>query len=151
MKSTFFLDVVIWQSSAIFQLFASKDKPLLIWRNSFLVLNFSFNILYGVWRLNLKSDGFASESLHKNLHSSSETENKMKSTLFLDVVIWQSSTIFQLFASKNKPLLIWRNPFLVLNLGFNILYGVWGLNFKGDGLPSESLHKDLHSSSKTEN
>jgi hypothetical protein len=35
-------------------------------------------------------------------------------------------------------------PFLILNLGLDIVDGVGGLHLKGDGLASESLNKDLH-------
>jgi len=34
--------------------------------------------------------------------------------LFLDVVVTQRTTIFQLLASKDQTLLIWWNAFLVL-------------------------------------
>ena len=43
-----------------------------------------------------------------------------------------------------SPLLIRRNAFLILDLGFHILDGVTGLHLKGDGLPSQGLHEDLH-------
>merc|ERR1712024_246997 len=69
MKSRFFLDIVIRQCSAIFQLFASKDQTLLIWRNSLLVLDLSLDIFDSVRRFNLKGDGLASQSLDENLHS----------------------------------------------------------------------------------
>merc|ERR1712131_200761 len=150
MKSGLLLDVVVRKSSAIFQLFSSKDQPLLIWRDSFLVLNLGLHILNGVRRLNFQSDGLSSESLDKDLHSSPETENQMKSGLLLDVVVRKSSTIFQLFSSIDQPLLIWWDSFLVLNLGLHILNGVRRLNFQSDSLSSESLDKDLHSSSETE-
>ena len=35
-------------------------------------------------------------------------------------------------------------PFLVLDLGLNIIDGVGRLNLEGDGLSSKSLDKDLH-------
>lgn len=42
--------------------------PLLIGRDSLFVLNFSFHILDGIWRLDLKGDGLAREGLYENLH-----------------------------------------------------------------------------------
>merc|ERR1711963_1227474 len=101
MKSGLLLDVVVRKSSAIFQLFSSKDQPLLIWWDSFLVLNLGLHILNGVRRLNFQSDSLSSESLDKDLHSSPETENQMKSGLLLDVVVRKSSAIFQLFSNKD--------------------------------------------------
>ena len=39
MESRLFLNVVVRKSSAILKLLASEDKSLLVWGNSFLVLN----------------------------------------------------------------------------------------------------------------
>merc|ERR1712215_414282 len=68
----------------------------------------------------------------------------MQGRLLLDIVVRKSSTIFQLLSSKNQTLLIRRNTFLILNLGFAIVDGITGLNLKGDGLTSQCFHKDLH-------
>ena len=43
-KGRLFLDVVVAQSAAVFQLLAGEDQTLLIWGNSLLVLDFSFDI-----------------------------------------------------------------------------------------------------------
>jgi len=144
------LDVVVRKSTAIFQLLAGEDQPLLVWRNAFLVLNFGLDILNGVRGLNLKSDGFASQGLDKNLHSTSETKDQMQSRFLLDVVIRESASIFQLLSSKDQPLLVWGNAFLVLNFGLDILDGVGWLHLQGDGLAGQSLHEDLHTSTQTQ-
>merc|ERR1712215_322359 len=104
MKSALLLNVVVRKSSSILQLFTSKDKPLLVWGNSFLVLDLCLHIFNGIRWLHLQSDGFASEGLHKDLHTPSETENKMECALLLNVVVRKSSSILQLFTSKDKPL-----------------------------------------------
>ena len=39
MESRLFLNIVVRKSSAVFELLASKDESLLVWGNSFLVLN----------------------------------------------------------------------------------------------------------------
>ena len=57
----------------------------------------------------------------------------------LDVVIAQSTTIFELLAREDQPLLIWWNSFLVLDLGFDIVDCVGGLDLKSDGLAREGL------------
>ena len=74
----------------------------------------------------------------------------MESGLLLDVVIRESAAIFELLSSEDKSLLIGRNTFLVLNLGLDVLDCVRWLNIKGDGLSSEGLDKDLHTSSESE-
>merc|ERR1719369_1594071 len=144
MKGTLFLDIVVRQSSSIFQLFSSKDQSLLIWRDTFLVLDLGLHVLNGITRLHLQSDGLASQGLDKDLHTSSQSQDKMKGRLFLDIVVRQSSSIFQLFSSKDQSLLIWRNTFLVLDLSFDVLDGIARLHLQGDGLASQGLDKNLH-------
>jgi hypothetical protein len=68
MESRLLLDVVIAERATIFKLLASEDQTLLIWRNSFLVLNFSLDIFDRVRWLDLKGDGLAGEGLHEDLH-----------------------------------------------------------------------------------
>jgi hypothetical protein len=105
MESRFFLNIVVAQGTAIFQLFSSKDQTLLIRRNTgenarsevrtvshvtlasaaptsmrnsrsithfsvylpFLVLNFGLDVVDGVRRLNVQSNGFSGKGLDKNL------------------------------------------------------------------------------------
>jgi len=75
----------------------------------------------------------------------------MKSRFFLDVVVRQGPSILKLLSSKNETLLVWGNPFFVLDLGFDILNRVTGFNFKGDGFASQCLDKNLHASAETKN
>merc|ERR1712165_447264 len=149
MKSGLFLDVVVRESSAILKLLASEDQTLLVWGDSLLVLDLSLDILNGIAGLNLQGDGFPCESLDEDLHSSTESEDQMESGLFLDVVVRQSSAILQSLASKDQTLLVWGNSLLVPDLSLDILNGIAGLNLQGDGLPCESLDKDLHSSTES--
>jgi len=74
-KSGFFLDVVVSKGSSIIELFSSENKSLLIWRDTFFVLNFLFDVFNGVGTFNFKSDGFSCQSFNENLHSTSESEN----------------------------------------------------------------------------
>jgi hypothetical protein len=90
MQSRLFLNVVIGERSAIFQLFARKDEPLLVGRNALFVLNFGFNVPDGIRRLHPESGGLAREGLHKNLDAiaSSGTSNitpSIKLALIVDV------------------------------------------------------------------
>merc|ERR1719234_266480 len=68
----------------------------------------------------------------------------MEGTLLLDVVVREGPAILQLLARKDQPLLIWGDPFLVLDLSFHILNCVRWLDLKGDSLARQGLHKDLH-------
>jgi len=75
----------------------------------------------------------------------------VESALFLNVVVGECSSILELLASKDESLLIGGNAFLVLDLCFDVVNSVRWLDVKGDGLSSESLHEDLHTSTKSEN
>merc|ERR1712188_314494 len=96
-KRRLFLDVVVSKSSSVIKLFTGEDKSLLIWRDTFFILDFLLDVFNGIRRFNFKSDGFSSKGLDKDLHSTSKSENKMKSGFFLDIVISKSSTIIKLF------------------------------------------------------
>merc|ERR1719320_837140 len=106
-QCAFLLDVIVRQSATIFQLFTGEDQPLLFWGNSLLILDLGLDVLNGVWWLNLQGDSLACQGLDKDLHASPESENKMECALFLDIIVRQSATIFQLFTGKDQPLLIW--------------------------------------------
>ena len=144
MEGGLFLDVVVGESAAVFQLLTSKDETLLVWRDALFVLDFCFDILNRITGLNLKGDCLACEGFHKDLHTSSQTEHKMEGGLFLDVIVWQGAAVFQLLTSKDQPLLVWRDAFLILDLSFDILNSITWLDLQSDGLTSQGLHKDLH-------
>ena len=74
----------------------------------------------------------------------------MESRLLLDVVVREGSAVLELLSSEDKSLLIWRDTFLVLDLGFDVLNGVSWLNVEGDGLTGKGLDEDLHTTSKSE-
>ncbi|RHN79816.1 hypothetical protein MtrunA17_Chr1g0181451 [Medicago truncatula] len=59
----------------------------------------------------------------------------MKRTLFLDIIIRKSSSIFQLLPCKDQSLLIRWNAFLVLNLRLHVVDCVRRFNFQGYGFP----------------
>ena len=120
MKGGLLLDIVVRKGSAVFKLFTSKDESLLVRRDSFFVLNLGFNVLNGVRSVNVKSNCFTSEGLDKDLHSTSESEDKVECGFLLDVVVRKSSAILELFSCENKSLLIRRDSFFVLNLGFDV-------------------------------
>merc|ERR1711899_345961 len=134
MESGLLLDVVVGESPSILELLSSEDQPLLVWGNAFLVLDLGLDILNAVRGLDLEGDGLAGESLDEDLHTSPESEHKMESGLLLDVVVRESPSILELLSSKDQPLLVWGNAFLVLDLGLDVLNAVRGLDLEGDGL-----------------
>merc|ERR1719431_1393451 len=54
MQGRLLLDIVVRKSSTIFQLLSSKNQTLLVWWNSFLILDLSLDIVDGITWLNLK-------------------------------------------------------------------------------------------------
>merc|ERR1712240_18799 len=55
------LDVVVGERSAVLQLLASEDQPLLVRGDSLLVLDLGLDVLNAVARLDLQRDGFPGE------------------------------------------------------------------------------------------
>merc|ERR1712165_91308 len=149
-KGRLFLDVVVRKSSSILQLLTSEDQSLLVWGDSLLVLDLGLDILNGVTWLNLQGDGLASQGLHEDLHTPSQSQHQMQSRLLLDVIVRKSSSIFKLLPSKDQSLLVWRNSFLVLDFSFDIFDGIGWLDLKSDGLTSKSLDENLHSTPKSQ-
>ena len=150
MKSRLLLNVVVRQSSTVFQLLTSENQTLLVRRDTLLILNLGLDIVNGVGGLNFESNGFTSEGFDKDLHTTTETKDKMESRLLLNVIVRQGSTVFKLLTSENQTLLVRRDTFLILNLGLDIVNGVGGLHLKGNSFTSEGLDKDLHTTTETE-
>ena len=68
MESGLFLDVVIGEGSAVFELLTSKDESLLIWWDTFLVLDLGLDIFNGVCWFDIEGDCFTCECFDENLH-----------------------------------------------------------------------------------
>ena len=68
MEGRLLLDVVVRESSSVFKLLSSEDETLLIWWDTFLILDLGLDILNGVCWLDLKGDGFTCEGFDEDLH-----------------------------------------------------------------------------------
>ncbi|KAH3660861.1 hypothetical protein OGATHE_005193 [Ogataea polymorpha] len=119
--------------------------------DSFLILNFGLDIIDSVRGLNLKGDGLSGQGFNENLHTTSQSQNQMQGRLFLNVVIRQSSAVFELLTSENQSLLIRRDTLFILNFRFHIIDSVRGLNLKGDGLSGQGFNENLHTTSQSQN
>jgi len=87
MQSTFLLDVIIRKRTSILELFASKDQPLLIRWNAFLILDLALDIINRIRTLHFKGNCLPRQSFDKNLHSSSQTQHQMQRTFLLNIII----------------------------------------------------------------
>ena len=144
MQCGLFLDVVVSKGSAVFQLFTGKDKSLLIWWNSFFILDLGLDVLDAVSWFNVQSDGLSSESLHEDLHTTSESQDEMEGGFLLDIVVGKGSAVLELFTSEDESLLVGWNTFLVLDLGLDVLDAVSWLDIESDSLSCECFDEDLH-------
>merc|ERR1719492_685723 len=107
MQSGFLLDVIIRQSSSIFQLLSREDETLLLRWDTLFILNLGLDILNGVIRLNIESNRLSGQGFDENLHrTTSQSKHQMQRRLFLNVVIRQSPAILQLLSSEDQPLLL---------------------------------------------
>ena len=75
----------------------------------FFVLDLGLDVIDGVRRFNFQSDGLSRQCLDKNLHATTEAQYKMEGRLFLNVIISESSAIFELFSCKDETLLVGRD------------------------------------------
>lgn len=75
----------------------------------------------------------------------------MNVLLFLDIVVRKCAAVLKLLPSKNQALLVKRNALLILNLSAFAFTGTSSIAFQGDGLASQGLDKDPHSTVKTKN
>ena len=149
MQGTFLLDIVVRESTSILKLLPGKNQPLLIRRNSFLVLNLALDIVDGVRGLDLKGNRLASQSLDENLHPPTQTQHQMQGTLLLDIVVRKGTSILQLLSRENETLLIRWDALLVLNLALDVVDGVGRLDLKGNSLARQRLDENLHPATQT--
>ena len=83
---------VIGKGSAIFQLLSGEDESLLIRGDTLLVLDLALDVVDRIGRLDLQSDCLSGQGLDEDLHTSSQSEDKVESGLLLDV--WTSAEVF---------------------------------------------------------
>jgi hypothetical protein len=69
--------------------------------------------------------------------------------LFLNVIVRKGASILELLAGEDETLLVRGDSLLILNLGLHGLDGVRALDFQGDGLSSQGLDEDLHTTTET--
>merc|ERR1719361_1285243 len=147
-QGRFLLDVVVRQSPAVLQLLSRKDQPLLLRWDSLFILNLGLHILDRVIRLHIQSDRLSGQRLDKDLHrTTSQSKDQVQRRLLMNVVIRQSTSIFQLFARENQSLLLRRDAFLVLDLSLHVLDRVIGFDIQSDGFSGQRFHEDLHGTS----
>merc|ERR1711937_693875 len=143
-KCRLLLDVVVRERAAILELLAGKDQALLVRRDPLLVLDLRLDVVDGVGALDLECNGLTSEGFDEDLHATPQAKHKVKSRLLLDVVVGERAAILELLAREDQPLLVRRDPLLVLDLRLDVVDGVGALDLECDGLTSKGFDEDLH-------
>ena len=59
----------------------------MVWWNPLLVLDLRLHVVDGIRTLHLQSNGLSGEGLNEDLHTTTETEDKVKGRFLLDVVV----------------------------------------------------------------
>ena len=77
-KGGVLLDGIVLEGVAVLELLTSEDKTLLVWWDTFLVLDFSLDILDTVGWFNFEGDVLAGKSLNEDLHSKREGQNRLQ-------------------------------------------------------------------------
>jgi len=63
-------------------------------------------------------------TLSRVSEATTEAENQVEGRFLLNVVVGESTAVFELLSSKDEALLIWGNTFLILDLSLDVLNGV---------------------------
>ena len=106
MKGGLLLDVVVSKGAAILQLLSGKDQSLLVWWDPLLILDLRLHVVDGIRTLHLQSDGLSGEGLNEDLHTTTETEDKVKCRLLLDVIVGEGAPVLELLTGEDQPLLV---------------------------------------------
>src|ERR1700723_986668 len=78
------------------------------------------------------------------------TLTQVEGALLLDIIIRQGATVLKLLAREDEALLVGRDPFLVLDLRFDVVDCVGRLDLESDGFAGQRLHEDLHTATETQ-
>ena len=111
MESWFLLNVVIWQASSIFKLLSGENESLLVWGDTFLVLDLSLDSFDWVRWLDIESDGLSGQSFDEDLHllffnfyKSERCLEKFKELVFWCIlsIVYFSSEIIRTYFQMNS-------------------------------------------------
>merc|ERR1719183_2135428 len=111
--------------------------------DALLILDLCFNVVDRIAGLDVKRDSLPREGLHENLHATTKAQHQVQSGLLLDVVIAKGPPVLELFPSEDQALLVRWDALLILDLCFNVVDRIAGLDVKRDRLPREGLHENL--------
>ena len=159
--------LLVRKGPAVLELLSGKDESLLIRRNALFVLDFCLDVVDRVGRFHLEGNRLPRQSLDKDLHTPAKTEDEMERGFLLNIatrnvnirigwgsqwvlLVGKSSSVLELLAGKDQPLLVGGDALLVLNLRLHVINGIGRLDFEGNRLARQGLDENLHTASETQ-
>ena len=140
------LHVVVHKHAVSLKLFVVEDQPLLVRRNSFLVMDLVLDVVDSIGCFDNQGEGLASERFDVDQYKFAQHE--VECGLILNVVVRQRPSGLKLLAGKDQPLMGWMNSFLVLDLGLDNVNGFRRLDVQCDGLDVKNIDEDLYASTE---
>jgi len=93
---------------------------------------------------------FRKKCQRRIVNAATKTQHQVQSGLFLNIVVRQCTSVFELLAGENQSLLIRRNSLLVLDLGLDVIDCIGRLNIERNSLARQGLYENLHGISQSE-
>ena len=121
MECRLLLDVVVLECPPVLKLLASEDETLLVRGDALLVLDLGLDVLDLFLILDFDRGRRAGRGLHGELHAAAKPQHQVERRLLLDVVVGQRPAVRQLLAGEDQPLLVRRDPLLLLDLCLAVL------------------------------
>jgi hypothetical protein len=126
--------------TTVFKLLARKNQPLLVGRDSLLVLNLAHHLVDRVRPLRRYT--LACQHLEESACRADEEQDSESSPFGCRSP--QCPTVLQMLATANQPLLVRWGDLLVINLALHHFDRVRRIHLDGDGLPGQRLDDHLH-------
>ena len=93
MQSGFLLNIVIRQGEVVFQFFFCVEQSLFIKGNTFLILDFGFNVFDGITLLGIQGKSFKKSffgaGFNKDYHTTYQPQHQMQSLFIINVIVNQ--------------------------------------------------------------
>jgi len=81
------------------------------------------------------------QSFHEDLHATAQAQRRVKGVLLVDVSARQRPLPFELFSNEDQTLLLRRDAFIVLDLGFHVVERVERLDIQSYGFAPHAQHQ----------
>uniref|UniRef100_A0A182UDV6 Ubiquitin-like domain-containing protein n=1 Tax=Anopheles melas TaxID=34690 RepID=A0A182UDV6_9DIPT len=136
--------------AAILKLLPGKDHALLVWWNFLALIDLFLYAFHRCFWLCVYSNGLASQHLDEDLHSTLKTQYQVNCGSLDNAVFLKLAAILKLLTSEDHALLVWWNFLAFVNLFLHTLNRCLGFGIHSNGLASQHLDEDLHTTLQTQ-